>query len=213
MLRSCENFFVHCCAAHFSWIVAMKTYRLDELAQALCLTLHCSQKKIDQGVANRLSKVIDMDKQGQPESLVWECRLPAGDGGERTVEMLRLPWAILCQTKTVDITMVSIEFDCKVKKIHGKKDNGKASFTATPMSLDRSSKKGTHRIKVCVTDQDKEAWVDINGGTAENFISERLSPDHEQKEQRRKRRNHLISIIILSISCLAVTLVYITYFQ
>ena len=50
----------------------MKIYRLDELAQALGSTLHCSQERIDRGVADRLSKVIDMNKHGRPESLVHQ---------------------------------------------------------------------------------------------------------------------------------------------
>ncbi len=187
----------------------MTTYRLDELAKALQSTFDGSREKIDKQQTERLSKVINIDPLGQPEFLSWECRLPSGDGGERTFEMLRLPWAGLCRTETIDIAELSIELDCKVRKTSRRKDTDQAPLTATPTKQDDPTKENTHRIKLSVNKQQPEASVSIDGATVDAFLAEQLSPEQEQKEQTRKRRNCLTAIIILASLCLVAAVTYI----
>lgn len=187
----------------------MTTYRLDELAKALQSTFDGSREKIDKQQTERLSKVININSLGQPEFLSWECRLPSGDGGERNFEMLRLPWAGLCQTETIDIAELSIELDCKVRKTSRRKDIDQAPLTATPTRQDNPTKENTHRIKLSVNQQQPEASVSIDGATVDAFLAEQLSPEQEQKEQTRKRRNCLTAIIILASLCLVAAVTYI----
>ena len=187
----------------------MTTYRLDELAKALQSTFDVSREKIDKQQTERLSRVINIDPLGQPEFLSWECRLPSGDGGERTFEMLRLPWASLCRTETMNIAELSIELDCKVGKTSRRKDTGRALLTATSTKQNNSTKENTHRIKLSVNQQQPEASVSIDGATVDAFLAEQLSPEQEQKEQVRKRRNRLTAIIILASLCLVAAVVYV----
>lgn len=191
----------------------MTDYRLDELADALHSTLRGSQEKIDRQNEERLKKVIHLDSQGDPESLNWECRLPAGDGSERNISLLRMPWESLEQTQAVNISELSIELNCKIKKTARRKEGQKPPLTATPIPWDES-KEETHRIKLSASLQQPETTVSIDGTSVESYIDEQLSAEQQDIERPREKHHKLtiVLVLILLILGLIALLIYFYFF-
>ena len=112
--------------------------------------------------------------------------------------------------KTIEITKVSIELNCRIRKTDRKKDKGRALLTATPLAWSDPPGKGTHRLKLCASSQQEKALVSFDEKDAPDFMAEQLSPD---RKQNRRRRNYLILLIGLSILALVAALVYVIYFH
>jgi hypothetical protein len=126
----------------------MTTNGLDELLKSIQLTADNAQKKMEERQSDRLRSIINVDQNGQPESLTWECRLPSGDGGKRTHEILRLPWALLYPAESMGIKELSIEFDCDIKKVKQTSTSSQPEYMITPMGHKRSDKKYGHNLKL-----------------------------------------------------------------
>ena len=145
----------------------MTTYGLDELAEALSMTLHGSQEKINRRYANHLGEAIE-------------------------------------------ITKVSIELNCRVRKTDQKKGDGQAVLTARPTGWADPPIKGTHRLKLCASSEREEVLASFDGETTTDFIAEQFSPDRKQNP---RRHSYLIVLIGLFILCLVAALVYVIYFH
>ena len=145
----------------------MRTCGLDELAEALNMTVHDSYERIYHRYAKH----------------------PGG---------------------AIESVTVSIELNCSVRKKDQKKGNGQATLTATPTGWADPPKRGTHRLKLCASNQQDEVLASFDGETATDFIAEQLSPD---RRQDRIRHSYLIVLIGLFILCLIVALVYVIYFH
>ena len=126
----------------------MTTNGLDELLKSIQLTADNAQNKMEERHSDRLRKIINADKNGQPEFLTWECRLPSGDGSKRSYEILRLPWACLYPTESMGIKELSLEFDCDIKKVKRTSTSSQAEYMITPVSHKRSDKKHGHKLKL-----------------------------------------------------------------
>lgn len=126
----------------------MTTNGLDELLKSIHSTADNVQKKMEEQQTDRLRSIINADKNGQPEFLTWECRLPSGDGGKRTYEILRLPWASLYPAESMGIKELSIEFDCDIKEVKRKITSSQPEYMITPVSHKRSDKKHGHKLKL-----------------------------------------------------------------
>jgi hypothetical protein len=187
----------------------MTTYGLDELAKALQSTLIRSQEGLDRKKEKRLRQTIIVDNNGHPEFLTWECRLPSGDGNEQHFEVLRLPWTSLSQTESLDITGLSVELNCKVRRTPRRKDKSQISLTATPINRGKAAEETTHSIKLSVSQQEPETFVSIDGTTIDDFLAEQLSPKQEQQELALKKRYPLTRKIIFSLICLIAAIAYI----
>lgn len=189
----------------------MTTYGLDELAKALRSTLIRSQESLDRKKVKRLRQTIIVDNNGHPELLTWECRLPSGDGNEQHFEVLRLPWASLSQSESVDITELSVEFNCKVRRTLQRKDKNQISLTATPVNRGKAAKETTHSIKLSVSQQEPETFVSINETTIDDFLAEQLSPEQERQEISLKKPYSLTRKIIFTLICLIVAMACIVF--
>jgi len=126
----------------------MTTNGLDELLKSIHSAADNAQKKMEEQQSDRLRSIINADQNGQPEFLTWECRLPSGDGGKRTHEILRLPWASLYPTESMGIKELSIEFDCNINEVKRKATNSQPEYMITPVSHKRSDKKHEHKLKL-----------------------------------------------------------------
>ena len=191
----------------------MTLHRLDEVAKALSMTLDQSRGNIHQKQVHRLTTTINIDRQGYPESLVWECRLPSGDGGARDFKMLRLPWASLYRAEAVDITELSIEVDCLIKKKSRWATQQQESLTAIPVNKHRPAKEQTHRIKLSAATQEPETAVSIDGLTVEEFLIEWDCLEQKQKEPAQKKRRWLVAMCILALFCLAAAAAYLVLYS
>jgi len=169
----------------------MATYRLHELAEALVSSFGRSQKKIDRHMARGIGKVIQMDNQGRPESLVWECRVPTGTGEDQTFEMLRLPWTSLTQTQGVKISEISITLDCNVEKKPSTKEGADQTKITTPPKALPGKRKKNHLVKLCVTHPQEKAVVFIDKKPIEDFHPGPLSDGQAPEKSHRKKRTAL----------------------
>jgi len=180
----------------------MTTCRLDELAGVLQSTLDRAQEEIDQQHAKRLSRVIKLNRQGEPEYLSWECRLPAGDGSERNLQLLQLPWASLTHSETLEISELSIEVAFRIGKTPSRKVED-SSFTVTPVNRKSSPKDTTHQLKLSVNRQKPWANVTIDGEDIEQFPIEQLTEQMEKKCKRQRRWAVLIILALLGLTAAA----------
>ena len=112
----------------------MASTELNDLLRLLQNTAAGTQKKIDEMQSDRLSSVINADQNGQPDSLTLECKLPSGDGKDRTYEMLRIPLASLYSSEDLKIKEISIEFDCDVRKVKHEHSDHYDAFVITPLN-------------------------------------------------------------------------------
>ncbi len=188
----------------------MASNRLDDVANALRDSFEKSQETIAQQQSSRLSRLINMDEQGEPDYLTWECRLPAGDGQERNFELLRMPYASLSHTQTYDIAEVSIELDCKIKKNKAQNKQSQPTFTATPVKREEANQEELHRLKLKINNQQPEPTVKIDNETIDAFFAEQLSAKQLAKERTQKKRKILTVAFVLTTLFLAVAAV--TYF-
>jgi hypothetical protein len=78
-------------------------------------------------------QLIEVGKDGEPTFLSWVSRLPSGDGGHRTIELIRLPWAGMRDTQMMQVASVSIEMDCRVKDNEPADESHGSSMTIIPV--------------------------------------------------------------------------------
>lgn len=93
----------------------MKTCDVDDLAKSLRSVAGIAQRTLDRE-HNRLSTTIDVDAEGKPQYVNWECRLPSGDGNDRQYHLLKIPWESFYTDEHLCISEVSVEFGCTIKK-------------------------------------------------------------------------------------------------
>ena len=119
---------------------------LEELYKSLQLTASNVQNKLEKQQTDRLHSIINVDQSGQAEFISWECLLPAGDGGKRTHELLRIPLASLYTTEQMSISELSIEFDCDIKK--QKSASSQQKYKINPLSDASGNKEKHHSFKL-----------------------------------------------------------------
>jgi hypothetical protein len=126
---------------------------LDTLMQGVQSSASEAQRRLDRRQERLLKQLIDIGRDGEPESLSWVCRLPSGTGGQRAVEMLRLPWASLRSAEAMRIARLSVSLDCRV-------DQSKTQPDAEPevrLRLVSRAKKNAgdvHRMRITAGETD-----------------------------------------------------------
>jgi hypothetical protein len=188
----------------------MEANRLDEMANILQLTARKVQAKLDEKQTDRLRKLISIGEDGQPEALSWECRLPSGDGGERTYNILRLPWASLNPPQRMVIKELSLEFACDVKKSKSRASNAPEEYRIIPTGSIPTDKAHAHNFKlVASADNDYLPELTINEQTIEEFLDD----FDEQLVEKKRRRLKILwgAIIAVSTLGLAAFIMFIIY--
>lgn len=183
-----------------SWGGAMTTCRLDEVGQALAAALERGQAQINRNQLRRLNATITVDRQGRPEFLAWECRVPTGDGGERPFALLRLPWASLCHTETLQLSELSIELDCAVSAAPGEAGQ-QAVLQAVPVMKRPAAPGKTHRVKLSARPLASHAVVSIDDLPVENFLRAQDLAGQTSKEEAGLRRFLLGALLVAGALC------------
>lgn len=169
-------------------MIEMKTCSVDSLAKSLGSLAGIAQKRMSDE-QNRLSTTIDVDSEGEPRYVNWECRLPSGDGRDRELSLLKIPWESFYTNDPLSITEISVEFDCTIKKkssagsveqyllkpknqIAGKRDSGKP-------------KRGEHRFKIMLTrENDFTAETYLDDQPLEDFLDQEASAEEERRSSQ-----------------------------
>ncbi len=153
---------------------ASTNYNLEDLQNELQLTRDKTQKALDKRELGVLKRVFDVDEEGKPTSVAWECRLPSGDGGERSYEMLRLPWSSFCQSENL-LKEISIEFDCDIRENTPNANSLQSAFTLRPRKHSQffATGKQSHKFKMMLEmEEDVIAETTINGIPLGVFLDE-----------------------------------------
>ena len=184
----------------------MTAYRLDEFVKSLQSTVDKTQKTLDEQQADGLRKVVNLDQNGQPEFLTWECRLPSGDGGKRTYEMLRMPWASLYPSESMEVTELSVEFNCDIKKAKPSSADSQPKYTVTPTRHKQADKKQGHEFKMHLKATDDFApETTIDELPLDDFLNgldDPASDEAKRYSQETKNRNLLFLLLILLIAAI-----------
>jgi hypothetical protein len=130
---------------------AMIVYDLDILAKRLQSTLDHAQDRLDRRQERLLQQLIDVGSDGEPKSLSWVCRLPAGDGGRSTFELLRLPWASLRSAEAVRIASISIGLDCRIVQDPALKPSRTSALTLIPAAKAKKADPNIYRMRIAAT--------------------------------------------------------------
>ncbi len=143
---------------------------LDDLQTTLQSARVKTQRALDQYEFGALSRVFDVDESGKPAFVVWQCRLPSGDGGERNHEMLRLPWDSFFESETL-LKEISVSFDCDISKETSGDGRTTESYMLRPHKSDRSGCRHRFEMKL---DADKHdvAEVTMDGAPLDQFIEQ-----------------------------------------
>lgn len=159
---------------------------LQDLYQSLQLTASNAQQKLNAQQTNRLRSIINLDQEGQPEFISWQCQLPAGDGGVRTHEMLRLPLASLYPTEGMEITELSLEFGCKIKEQKQRKKEPKTQYKITTISHVPDNNKN-HTFKLIAQEtNDYVPQSTIDGMPTCDYL------EHVSQQNLKNKKRHLL---------------------
>ncbi len=190
----------------------MTAYRLDEFVKSLQSTADKTQKTLDEHQAAGLRKVVNLDQNGQPEFLTLECRLPSGDGGKRTYEMLRMPWASLYPPESMGVTELSVEFNCDIKKARPGSQNSQPKYTLTPTKQKQADKKQGHEFKVHIkATNDFASETTIDKLPLDDFL-DRLdgsAPDKEKWYSLETNNRKLIFLLFILLLAAIIAIVFI----
>ncbi len=190
----------------------MTAYRLDEFVKSLQSTADKTQKTLDDQQADGLRKVVNLDQNGQPEFLTWECRLPSGDGGKRTYEMLRMPWASLYPSESMGVTELSVKFNCDIKKARPGSQKSQPKYTLTPTRHKQADKKQGHEFKIDIkATNDFVSETTIDKLPLDDFL-DRLDDSVPDKEtwyglETSNRKILFLLLILLLAAIIAIVLI------
>jgi len=143
---------------------------LEDLREALLSAGDKTRHSLDNHELGVLSRVFDVDENGKTTFVVWECRLPSGDGGERNYEILRLPWDSLLQSENA-LKEISIAFDCEIDKDQTTDDEKPAHYRLRPQKPDPS--RPLHQFKMRLeAEHDYVAEATMDGVPLDVFLEQ-----------------------------------------
>ncbi len=188
----------------------MKTENMEDIVGALQATVRKAQASLDADFAQakRLRKVIDIDEDGQPEFLTWECRLPSGDGGERNHTILRLPWPSLNPTESYHVTELSLQFDGELKERRSRRAGPATDLLLKPIRATRSGRQGTMRFSLTLAEANEFAPdVTIDERPLDDFLEALDAPTSSGKPHNKlaRRAARWIGLIIAALAILLAT--------
>lgn len=143
---------------------------LDDLQATLLSARVKTQRALDKHELGALSRVFDVDESGNPAFVVWQCRLPSGDGGDRNYEMLRLPWDSFFESEHL-LKEISVSFDCDISKEASGTGGAPESYMLRPRKPDRSGLRHRFEMKLDA-DNDYVAEVTMDGAPLDLFLEQ-----------------------------------------
>jgi hypothetical protein len=126
----------------------MAIYDLDFVIEALHSAFCNAQSAVRRQQEAILQRVIDVGEDGEPKYLTWMCRLPSGDGGERAYEMVRMPFACLRSSEMMDVSELSMEFDCDIRKPQEQGLLNSNQLIVLPRRITKKRNEHTHSMRI-----------------------------------------------------------------
>ena len=126
----------------------MAIYDLSELIDSLQSARDRAQKRSEGRQQRLLEHMVEIGMDGEPKSLSWVSRLPSGDGGHRTHELIRLPWASLRSNAPGYVATVSITFDCEVAPQKASSDTEAGELKLIPVQGRKEDADRAHRLEI-----------------------------------------------------------------
>lgn len=197
------------------------TNTLEDLVKSMQITGDKAQKALDRCEIGVLSRVIDVDEEGRPAFVVWECSLPSGDGGERRHEMLRLPWDSFYESENV-IAELSVEIDCEIREKLPTARDSETHYTLRPGKRGLTCRFGKqqHKFKLSLeADKDYVAEATVDGIPLDEFLEESESLLKEGKAPIFKRiwpglnilSSRWLILIVVLVTAAITTLLWLRY--
>ncbi len=163
---------------------------LNAVIKGMQSCLGRAQRRLDQRQDRLLQQLIDVGKDGKPKSLSWVSRLPSGDGGQRTYELVRLPWASLRSAEAMQITSVSVAFDCHISQDQPPATTQPPALTVIPVGKAKIKSPRAHRMSITLSGVDgihDEISVDdhlIKVAGSQDILIPREILDHRLAKKR-----------------------------
>ncbi len=162
----------------------MAGYDLDDLIRALQSTVGKPQRTLRRQQEEILQQIIDLGEDGKPKYLTWVCWLPSGAGGEHPYEMMRIPWAGLRSTEMMEISELSVEFNCKIRETQPQEVSNLSNLTVVPIRRSKKHKDKAHSIKITLRDPEGgEGEVTVDGVVLKETEDHRFLLSKEELSQ------------------------------
>jgi hypothetical protein len=162
----------------------MAGYDLDDLIRALQSTVGKPRRTLRRQQEEILQQIIDLGEDGEPKYLTWVCWLPSGAGGERRYEMVRIPWAGLRSTEMMEISELSVEFNCKIRETQPQEVSNLSNLTVVPIGRSKKHKDKTHSIKIALRGPEGgEGEVTVDGVVLKETEDHRFLLSKEELSQ------------------------------
>ena len=171
----------------------MADYDLDDLIRALQWTVGKGQRALRRQQQEVLQRIIDLGENGEPKYLTWVCRLPSSDGGERSYEIMRIPWASLPSTEMLGISELSVEFPCRIRQTRPEEGSNVSSITVVPIRRAKKQEDKAHSIRIALRGPESgEGEVAVDGVALKKTGDDHLLLSQEElSELLRKNRSKI----------------------
>ena len=126
----------------------MTEHDLNHLVEGLRSAWDRAQRRSEGRQQRLLEHMIEIGRDGEPQSLCWVSRLPSGDGGQRTHELIRLPWASLRSAAPGYVATASITFDCEVAPQKASSDTETGDLKLIPVQGRKEESGTAHRLEI-----------------------------------------------------------------
>jgi hypothetical protein len=162
----------------------MAGYDLDDLIRALQSTVGKPRRTLRRQQEEILQQIIDLGEDGEPKYLTWVCWLPSGAGGERRYEMMRIPWAGLRSTEMMEISELSVEFNCNIRETQPQEVSNLSNLTVVPIRRSKKHKDKAHSIKITLRGPEGgEGEVTVDGVVLKETEDHRFLLSKEELSQ------------------------------
>lgn len=146
----------------------MDVRETESFCRSLQSTLTNAQKKIDTQQEKYLQSLINLGDDGMPEYISWHCDLLAGDGSVKKQELLRIPLVGLFSSESLEITELSIDFNCDIKKQKKKTDADASRYLISPLGRSEENQ-NQFRVNASIED-DYLPEVTINEEPIDDYL-------------------------------------------
>jgi len=131
-------------------------------------SLSNAQKKLETRQAEYLQSLININDEGSPEYISWYCELPAGDGSVKNQELLRMPLVSLFPSESIEISELSIDFNCAIKREKKKTETDVSHYRVTQLERTKA-KQNLFKINLSI-ENDYQPEVTINDVPVDNYL-------------------------------------------
>lgn len=180
----------------------MTTFNLDDLNKCLRLTADQAQASFNHQHAKGLSKYIEVDSDGQPRAIVWQCHLPLVSGQEHRYEILRIPWTDFYNNEPTTVSELSMDFLCEIKQKRPQNKELPNSYTVVPSSDhdNKNSRRDKHHCLISLKKEyDWQTEIIIDDIPIKEFLMQCETKPEMNNHSFTLKRNSLTTIIIVLI--------------